>query len=202
MVLDSGSPTEIGRVVLLFLGICLSLAAPGCRLAQKRGFHVDLMRLEDPQDFVDDVLVWPVADSTGGLDDALCDRLTRKLGQEMIEREYSVLNAELIGKKARQYGVGEASARRVVDELDSDSALVVRVTEWDESGLAHLGRVRVTLGFKLIGRAGRVLWTGRMIGRDIVIDSLAAPRTIKERRRIAVDRIARELVGKLPWHRV
>lgn len=201
MDLDSGSPRPIGRMVLVFL-ISLGFAAPGCRLAQKRGFHVDLVLLEDPGDFVDDVLVWPVADSTGGLDDTLCDRLTRKLGAEMIEREYSVLNADLVGKKAQRYGASEASARRVLEELDSDSALVVRVTEWDERGLTHLGRVRVTLGFKLIGRAGKVLWTGRMIGRDVVIDALAAPRTIKERRAIAIDRIARELVAKLPWHRV
>lgn len=185
----------------MVLGAMLLLTG-SCRVADTRGFRLDLTDFDQNSAVLDDVIVWPVQQRGVRLSDPLLKRMTDRLHRGVLRREYSALSRTLIDRIAEQQGPDESIALRAAQQKNADGVLVVHLTKWDERGLLNLGKVRAEGEVRLLAPDGSVRWQGRLICDDVLVDGLGGPRKLEERREIAVERLADLVAARLPRHKV
>lgn len=191
------------RSTFLRFGLIAVLAtAASCRVADRRGFQLDLTDFGAEATVLDDVMVWPVQQRGVNLSEELLGRMTRRLHRGVVRREYSALSRQLVDRIASDQGPDESIAVRAAKQRNADGVLVFHITKWDERGLLSLGKVRAEGQLKLIAPDGSVRWQGRMTCDTVLVDGLGGPRKLDERREVAVERLADLVAARLPRHKV
>lgn len=185
--------------LVLMLGLVF---AASCRVADRRGFYLDLTDFDAKASLLDDVMVWPVQQRGVRLDDRLLRRMTARLHRGVVRREYSAMSRALIDRIVETQGPDEAVALRAAKQNSADAVLVLHLTKWDERGLLNLGKVRAEGELRLLGPDGAVRWQARMVCDDVLVDGLGGPRKLEERRQVAIERLADLVASRLPRHRV
>lgn len=198
---QSNTHRRVVKLTSLALAIGLVFAA-SCRMAEKRGFHLDLTDFDASASLLDDVMVWPVQQRGVRLSDSLLRRMTARLHRGVVRREYSALSRALIDRIVDTQGPDESVALRAAQQNKADAVLVLHLTKWDERGLLSLGKVRAEGELRLLEPDGSVRWQGRLVCDDVLVDGLGGPRKLEERRQIAVERLADLVAARLPRHKV
>ncbi|MCB9890533.1 MAG: hypothetical protein H6832_08295 [Planctomycetes bacterium] len=178
------------------------LGSTSCRVSDRRGFTLDLTDFEQSAAVLDDVMVWPVQQRGVRLSETLLQRMTDRLHRGVVRREYSALNRAMIDKIAEMQGPDESIAIQAAKQKRADGVLLLHLTKWDERGLLSLGKVRVEGELRLLSPEGSVLWQGRLVCDEVLVDGLGGPRNLEERREVAVERLADLVAARLPQHRV
>ncbi len=192
----------VGAFAVTALISVLLSALTSCRVSDRRGFHLDLTDFDQQAAVLDDVLVWPVQQRGVKLDDSLLRRMTEHLHRGVLRREYSALSRSMTDKIAETQGPDEAIAIQAAKQKQADGVLLLHLTKWDERGLLSLGKVRAEGELRLVSPEGSLLWQGRLVCDEVLVDGLGGPRSLEERRQVAVERLADLVAARLPQHRV